>query len=121
MMIFFTIFSKDLYAQTLPKVVITKMKTKEFPVTVLLEDGSEYVTTKKENALPKDILDYMSVFVLEKTEDGYCVRNRELKLGVEENLWVEVLEGLDKNDKVVLGSDRKLEDGMKVILLEEQK
>ena len=118
-MIFFTFFSQNLYNQTLPKVAVTKTRMMEFPVTVFLEDGSEFETTKREIAIPKQVLEGTHLFLLDQTEEGYYVRKREIQLGVELEYWVEVIEGIDKNHRIILGSDRELKDGMKVILVEE--
>lgn len=84
-----------------------------------MEDGSEFETTKREIAIPKQVLEGTHLFLLDQTEEGYYVRKREIQLGVELEYWVEVIEGIDKNHRIILGSDRELKDGMKVILVEE--
>ena len=117
-MLFFTLFGERLYEQTLPKVVTTKAKEKEFPVTVFLEDGTEYTATKKELAVPAYVLEGNSVFVLEDTPDGYLVRERVLELGAEAEQWFEIVNGLGKQDKIVLAADRPLKDGMRVLRVE---
>lgn len=130
-MLFFTLFSSSLYRQTIPNVMVLRAREKEFPVTIYLEDGEEYVSTTRELALPAYVLNFngdfsgeiqvANVFVLEETEEGFFVRERQVLLRGEAEGWFEIESGVAKKDKLVYAMDRKLVDGMKVNVVEIKK
>ena len=121
-MLFFTLFSGQLRKQTTPKVMAMRAREKTFPVTIYLEDGTEYIAEKRELALPAYALDFGGadggemavVFVLEETQEGAFVRERQVKLGAQADGWFEVQSGVGKKDKVVYAADREIVDGMAV-------
>jgi|GEM_PF-4230030 len=130
-MLFFTLFSASLHSQTTPNVMVLRAREKEFPVTIYLEDGEEYVSKKRELAIPAYALNFFgdfsgevqiaNVFVLEETEEGFFVRERQVLLCGEAEGWFEIESGVEKKDKLVYATDRKLADGMKVNVIEIKK
>ena len=119
-MLFFTLFSASIRKQTVPTVAVARLRERTFPVTVTLEDGGQYVSSKRELGVPVAALDFLGtggtarVFVLEETEEGYFVRERSVEVGEMAEGWYEVKEGLQKRDLVVYAMDRGLVDGMMV-------
>lgn len=125
-MLFFTLFSGQLRAHTTPKVATMRGREKEFPVTILLEDGTEYTTKTREFALPTYVLDFdgqdgaktANVFVAEETEAGFFVRGQQVELGAFADGWFEVKGGVGKKERVVYAADRELAEGMAVNVVE---
>lgn len=130
-MLFFTLFSTSLHRQTTPNVMVMRAREKEFPVTIYLEDGAEYISKKRELALPAYVLNFIgdfsgevqlaNVFVLEETEEGLFVRERQVILCGEAGGWFEIESGVEKKDKLIYAADRKLVDGMEVNMVEIKK
>ena len=130
-MLFFTLFSPSLHRQTTPNVMVLRAREKEFPVTIYLEDGEEYVSKKRELALPAYVLNFIedfseevqiaNVFVLEETEEGFFARERQVSLSGEAEGWFEIKSGVEKKDKLIYAADRELVDGMKVNMVEIKK
>lgn len=117
-MVLFTLFAKSLNRQTYAKVIVTKMREKQFEVPTTLEDGTEFMQLRTEYAVPAYVLHGMEAFVLVETEEGSYVKKVTVQLGATANQWYEVIDGIEKKDKIVMASDRELEDGMKVIRVE---
>lgn len=121
-LLFFTLFSGSLRRQTMPEVVAVRVREREFPATVYLEDGTEYISSKRELGVPESALDFLEAdggrvaraFVLETVEDGYIVRERFVQLGELADGWYEVEDGLGKREQVVFAADRELADGVRV-------
>lgn len=118
-MLIFTLFSEDLYNMTLPKVLTGKVKDKAFPLIVIKEDGTQFNTTMKMNAVPKVATRGNSVFILEEREDGLYAAAKEIVTGEEHNGWISIEQGVSSRDKIIIGADRKLEPGMKVMEVSE--
>lgn len=112
---FFTIFSKDLYHFTLPKVLIAVVVDKQFPVSFTTEDGTLVNTETKMKAVPKTALYGESVFVLEEREDGLYLNSVDIALGEEKDGWVSFDGKIAKGTRIIIGADRKLEVGTKVL------
>lgn len=121
-MLFFTLFSGSIHRQTMPEVVVLRVREREFPVTIDLEDGAKFITAKRELGVPESALDFFGMdggktaraFVLEETEGGFIVCERFVQLGEKADGWYEVEDGLGKRDQVVCAADRELADGVKV-------
>jgi hypothetical protein len=111
--------------------MVLRAREKEFPVTIYLEDGEEYVSKKRELALPAYVLNFIedfseevqiaNVFVLEETEEGFFARERQVILSGEAEGWFEIKSGVEKKDKLIYAADRELVDGMKVNMVEIKK
>ena len=114
-MLFFTLFSTSLHRQTTPNVMVMRAREKEFPVTIYLEYGAEYISKKRELALPAYVLNFIgdfsgevqlaNVFVLEETEEGLFVRERQVipSLTAVENVELPLIyRGVGKKERVEL-------------------
>lgn len=114
-MLLCTLFSEDLYHLTLPKVATKTTARKVFPYEITGVDGSMITVERTEVAVPSYMMIENSVYVLEETEQGAFVTKRKIQTGKSAGGWIEVKEGLSGRTKIVLGSDRKLKDGVKVL------
>lgn len=114
-MLFFTIFSKDLYKLTLPKVMTARVIEKTLPVSFTNEEGLLAKTTTNIEAIPKSALYSNSVLTLEEREDGLYIVPVEIVTNEEKDGWIGVESGVSKGTKIVIGCDRRLEAGMKVL------
>lgn len=114
-MIFFTCFSKDLYQLTQPKVLTAVVSERLFPITFTAEDGSLINGETTMKAVPNTALYDDYVFVLESREDGLYLEPVDVSCGEEIDGWVSVESKLTRGSKIVIGADRKIQPGMKVL------
>jgi hypothetical protein len=94
---------------------------KPFPASVTTDDGMQFNTTSRMKAIPVTALHGNSVFVLEEREDGIYAVPVELEIGDMKDGWVSFEKGLSSGAKIIIGSDRKLESGMKVLEVSDEK
>ena len=118
-MVMLTVFAKELYRLTLPKVVTAEVVRAVFPCEVTGPDGTVYETTRTAPAIPKEALQGTPVYVVNETEKGYYLEECVLGTGDEADGFVEVTEGAYVKTKVVIGSDRNLQAGQQVLLTEQ--
>ncbi len=64
-LLFFTLFSGSLRSKTTPKVMYMRVKERMFPVTVGLEDGGQYVSSKRELGVFQSALHFLEENSLE--------------------------------------------------------
>lgn len=115
-MLLFTLFAEELYHMTLPKVATKTSARKVFPYEVTGIDGSMITVERTEVAIPSYMVTGDSVYVLTEEEQGAFVTKRKIKTGKSAGGWTEITEGLSSRTKVVIGSDRKLRDGSRVLV-----
>ncbi len=118
-MLFITLFSEDLHHMALPKVKTAVAMSKEFPFTFTNENGDLVNTTLVMKAVPKIALYNNSVYTLEEREDGIYIVSTPVVIGGEKDGWINIEEGISKGIKVVIGSDRELVSGMRVLEVQE--
>lgn len=114
-MLLFTLFSEDLYYLTLPKVVTEQAVRKQFPAEVMGPDGIMHKTKRIGLAIPQEALRGEAVYVLSQKEDEFFVVQCAVETGEETDGWIEVTEGLYPRAEVVVGSDREISEGKKVL------
>lgn len=115
-MLLFTLFAKDLYYLTLPKVTTMTSIRKVFPYEMEGMDGSIITVERPGVAIPSNMAKGDSVYVLTETEQGAYVTKRKIQTGKSAGEWTEITEGLSGRTKVVMGSDRELKDGARVVI-----
>lgn len=114
-MLLFTLFSEELYYLTLPKVVTEQAVRKQFPAEVMGPDGKMHKTKRVGLAIPQEALRGDSVYVLSQKEDEFFLVQCAVETGEAADGWIEVTAGLYPRAEVVVGSDREISEGKKVL------
>lgn len=118
-MLVFTFFGDDLYRLTLPKVSVHVAKRKNFPYQIETEYGT-ITTGRMAVAIPKEALQGNKVAVLSEFDDGMSLSLREVEIGEELSDLIEIKCGISAKTKVVIGSDRAVSEGDRVLLSESE-
>lgn len=114
-MLLLSLFAKDLYNLTLPKVATQMVVKKVIPSKVFGPDGEVYSTKRMALVIPGEALHMDRVYVLTETKEGTFLSERVVKTGEVLEDLVEVTEGLTGKTKVLIGSDREVWDQQQVI------
>ena len=114
-MLLLSLFARDLYNLTLPKVATQMVVKKVIPSEVLGPDGEVFSTKRMALVIPRKALHMGRVYVLTETKEGTFLSERVVKTGEMLEDLVEVTEGLTGKTKVLIGSDREVWDQQQVI------
>ena len=120
-MLLLTLFAEDLYCLTLPKVAVEAVERRGFPDGTIEVDGEVYDKWRTVPAVPKAALrgDFGDmVYAVNDTEDGTFLVEYYIVTGEEAEGYVEVKSGIFTKTKVVVGSDRDIYGGQRVMLTE---
>lgn len=115
-----TIFSRPIHDSRLAKVIIEKIRPIDFTVCFYLEDGTKITTSQKKLAIPIDTVHEGAVYVIREREryneiETY-VELVYVKLGQIEGECVEVKQGLNGNDMIIIESDGPIKTGQTVLI-----
>jgi hypothetical protein len=119
-MLLCTLFARPMHDYYLPKVMVQKVTKENFKFKDYLEDGTEIITNRLLLAVPLNIIENEMVYVIREREhynemETY-VALIPIKLGVKQGTYTEVLDGINSSDKILIFSDRPVNDGQAVIV-----
>ncbi|MDR1669367.1 MAG: hypothetical protein LBR76_05365 [Oscillospiraceae bacterium] len=105
-----TVFARPIHISTLPHVTASRVTRELF---------SDNYTRKP--AVPKDLLDNGGVFIVERRpfngEMRDFARRLTVTLGEENETHFEIKEGITGNEILITGSDREVNDGSEVLIV----
>lgn len=117
-MLLLTLFAKDLYHLTLPKVAVEKVTRQVFPAEVTGPDGIVYETRRTVPAISKKALHGDIVYAVNETEDGAFLVENFVTTGEALEDIIEIKGGVLTGTKVIIGSDRQIGPGQQVLITE---
>lgn len=115
-MLLLTAFSEQLYYMALPKVEVAKAAKRKFERGITAEDGTvQGITTVTVLAVPETAVQGDCVYVLQTVEEELVVSTVRVAVGLQQDGYVEINQGLQAGAKVVSWAECSLEDGMIVV------
>ena len=121
-MFILTIKAEDIHMSRLPKVTAQKLSYKYIEYIAILEDGTPYPNTKKVLAIPKEIYESGQIFVIitgeERGLERSYAKKAEVKIGISDEQYYEVISGLNRSDYVIIEGYEELSDMQEVNVIE---
>lgn len=109
-MLVFTFWGRQIYIQTLPEVKVMHIEEKQFEIELRQIESSVASTTMIVNALPKEAIKDSMIYVLEESDGVDVVTQRSVLVGNEYEGWIEILSGINPEDKIVYEAEQELEN-----------
>ena len=120
LMLFLTFFAESIHSASLPRVIVSRVENKLFPVERVLDDGTVMSFSQERSAVSEELLN-MGIYTLYSIEKNGTKRNYVREVFVEtgertEDGYYEVVSGLSFIDRIVVESTGELYDGCEVVV-----
>lgn len=120
LMLFLTLFAESIHLASLPRVTVSRVESKRFPVERVLDDGTVMSFSQERSAVSEELLN-MGIYTVYSYEKNGTKRNYVREVFVEtgemtEDGYYEVVSGLSFIDRIVVESTGELYDGCEVMI-----
>lgn len=118
LMLFLTLFAESIHMASLPRVTVSRVESKLFPVERVLDDGTVMSFSQERSAVSEELLN-MGIYTVYSFEKNGTKRNYVREVYIEtgertEDGYYEVVSGLSFIDRIVVESTGELYDGCEV-------
>lgn len=118
LMLFLTFFAESIHMASLPRVTVSRVESKLFPVERVLDDGTVMSFSQERSAVSEELLN-MGIYTVYSFEKNGTKRNYVREVYIEtgektEDGYYEVVSGLSFIDRIVVESTGELYDGCEV-------
>lgn len=120
-MLFLTVFARDIHNFFLPEVETVQVQTYEFPLEVTEEDGSTFYRMVQRPGVPEKLVQ-SGIYTIQTKETDGMLRNYAYKVnvttGTTHNGYTEITAGIHKGQTIIISSEKELYNGCEVYVKE---